>query len=236
MRKTVLTLAILVFFAIASVSLTDRTNAAEPLWKIGRDRTALLVIDMQNDFIKPGACLEVPEARNQIPEIKKLIEAARRFGVPVVYTAHIHRSDGTDMGLMKYWPMINNRTCLVEGSEGAQVYPEIAPKGNERTVLKNRYSAFYNTNLETILRSLRGAGVVDTLIISGTVTNICVESTTRDAFFRDFKIVFAKNACSALPENVNPGAQKATEDIVRIAFFGRVMSVDEIISILEKGE
>lgn len=221
------------FFALGVIGWAD---AAEPLWKVDRKRVALLVIDMQNDFIKPGACLEVPEARRQIPTVKKLIEAARRLGVPMVYTAHYHTRDGTDMGLMKYWPMIGNRTCLVEGTEGVQIYPEIAPKGDERIIWKNRYNAFYNTNLETVLRNLRGLGVVDTLIISGTVTNICVESTARDAFFRDFKIVFAKDASSALPVEVNPGAQKATEDIMRIAFFAHVLTVDEIIGILEKGE
>lgn len=225
------------FFGITLFALTWGANAAEPLWNIDPSKTVLLVIDMQNGFIKEGACLEVPEARKQIPTVKELIDGARKSGVPVVYTGVYHKRDGSDVGLLRYWPVLPPKgTCFAEGTDDVQIHRELAPIGNEMIIWKHSYSAFYNTNLETILRNIRGPNVVDTLIICGTVTNICVESTARDAGFRDFKVVLAHDATSTLPEAVNPGAQKATEDILTIAFFARVMNVKDILEILKHGK
>jgi nicotinamidase-related amidase len=90
----------------------------------------------------------------------------------------------------EWWPDIKLGRSLIKGTKGVEIFPAIKPKKHERIIWKHRYSAFYNTNLETILR---GTGVTD-LVITGVLTNCCCESTARDAFFRDFRVFFLADA------------------------------------------
>jgi ureidoacrylate peracid hydrolase len=160
------------------------------LWKMGKvtpERTALLVIDLQNDFVAKGAVLEVPAARALIPQIKKLLSFCRDKGVTVIYTTHVHRMDGSDMGPMKeLYPPIADHKVLVDGTRGVEIYPEVAPQKDEIVVKKHRYSAFYNTDLDTILK---GKGI-DTVVICGTTTENCCHSAARDAMYRNYRVIF----------------------------------------------
>ena len=197
-------------------------------WEFERDRSVLLVIDMQNDFVLEGAILEVKEARNQIPKIKKLIDKCHELDVPVIYTIQETDPVFCKLEVAAFPPLME--TGMRIGTKGYQVIDELTPEPDDIIVRKRRFSAFYQTDLELILRNIRGtANPADTVIICGTVTNICCESTARDAYFRDFKVVFGTDVCSAN----TPESQAAT--LVNMNVFGRNMDCDSIIAALESG-
>lgn len=193
-------------------------------WSFEKDRAALLVIDMQKDFVDEGAIMEVAMARHRIPTMRRVIEKCRDAGVPVIYTRHV-LSDRFDVSPLEtaYQPKLR-ATGMREDSDGIEIVPELAPLPHETVVSKHRYDAFHNTPLETILRNIRGAGQVDTVIIIGTVTNICCESTARSAFMRDFKVVFISDANGGLDE----ASHNATLTIIG-RVFGRVMNAGEFM-------
>jgi biuret amidohydrolase len=111
----------------------------------------------------------------------------------VIYTAHVHRRDGCDMGLFDdIHPPIANRAALVDGTTGVDIYPELAPAPGEHVIKKHRYSGFFGTDLDIILREWG----VDTVIISGTSTENCCHATARDAMFRNYRVAFLSDATS----------------------------------------
>jgi len=189
-------------------------------WHFKRDNAALLVIDMQNDFVLAGAIMEVPQAKQQVPKIAQLIETCRKLSVPVIYTVHETHPERCKLEIAAF-PHLKD-AGMRRGTPGIEVVKELAPLPNETTICKHRFSAFYQTELELILR---GMGV-DTLIICGTVTNICCESTARDAFYRDFKVLFGSDICSAL----TPEIHNAT--LANMQIFGEVMDSASLHTIL----
>lgn len=200
-------------------------------WKFNRDTAVLLVIDMTKAFIGPTACLPVPECLKQMDNFKAIIGACRKVGVPVIYSAHQHQ--GTkDMGLMKIWPTIADQSCLQSSDPRTQeIYPEIANKPGELVLPKHRYNFFFDTDLETILRNIRGPRVVDTTIIIGDVTNYCCESTARGAFYRDYKVVFPADAnCPFRWENHWATCYTIAEG------FGRVVLTGDLVKWLMQGK
>lgn len=193
-----------------------------------RDRSALLVIDMQNDFVREGAIMEVPEARRQIPQIKKLIACCRELNVPIIYTMHVLDPNLCPLEVKKL-PLLQ-KTGMREGTEGVKIIDELAPFPTDHIIKKRRFSAFYNTELDIVLKNIRGPGQIDTVIICGTLTNVCCESTARDAFFRDYKVIFGSDVNSALDEK----SHKATlHNIEKI--FGRVMDSEALMAALRAG-
>jgi ureidoacrylate peracid hydrolase len=124
------------------------------------------------------------------PQLQRALSCCRASGIPVIYTAHVHRADGCDLGLFRRVPEIANGDVLVAGSAGAGIFPGIAPREGEIVITKHYYSAFYGTDLEIILRGLG----VTTVVISGVTTENCCHATARDAFFRDFEVVFLSDA------------------------------------------
>ncbi len=184
-------------------------------------KAALLVIDMQNDFINKGSMVYTEMAEAIVPNLKRLISTCRKAKIPVIYTAHIHLDPAVDGGMTaQWWPELKDKKVLVAGSKGAEIYPEIAPKPDEKVIYKHRYSAFYNTDLEIVLR---GLGITD-LIITGVMTNICCESTARDAFFRDFRIFVLADGTGSGEEIFHISSLRA------LAYgFAYVTTVEEII-------
>jgi ureidoacrylate peracid hydrolase len=172
-------------------------------------KTAMIVVDMENDFIAPGAPLETPVGRVMLPTLKRALAFCRAQGVHVIYTTHAHRRDGCDMGrFADLWSPIKNRTGLVDGEPGIDIYAEVAPRADEIVIKKHRYSAFYGTDLEIILRGLG----VDTVIISGVTTENCCHATARDALFRDYKVVFLSDATATFDyPDVGQGGMPAAE-------------------------
>ncbi|SJM47724.1 Nicotinamidase [Actinomycetales bacterium JB111] len=149
-------------------------------------RTAVLVIDMQNDFVTVGAPLEVPAARAAVPHIAAILEAARAAGALVVYSAHQRAPLGPAQ-----IPTPNLRTpALAADSTGLKIYPPIAPDDGDLIIVKHQFSAFFDTTLGDELTA-RG---VDTVLITGATTENCCFSTARDAAFRGLRVLFIEDA------------------------------------------
>jgi nicotinamidase-related amidase len=149
-------------------------------------RTALVVIDMQNDFVKQGGNLLVPDAEATVPEIKGLLELARASPIRVVYSQDTHRPGDPEWEI---WP----EHCR-EGSWGWEIVAELAPAADDTVLPKVRCDAFYGTPLDHLLR-LWG---VDTLVICGTVANVSVHYTAASAALRRYDVVIPRDAVSAL--------------------------------------
>ena len=165
------------------------------------DKTALLIVDMNKAFVGKGAPLEVPKAIDNVPRIKLLLETCRELGIPVIHVSHVFRKDGRDRGLMyDFWPILKDGV-LEEGSEGTEIYPDIAPIEGESIISKHRYSAWFGTDLDIIVRNLK----VDTLIICGTTTDRCTGLTAYEAFMRDLKVVFPEDANATFQDEVHKG-------------------------------
>ena len=201
--------------------------------RIDPRRTAMIVVDMENDFVAPGAPLETPAGRTMLPTLKRALTFCRERGIPVIYTTHAHRHGGCDMGRFKdLWPPIMNGAGLVEGKLGVEIYPEIAPRPGEIVITKRRYSAFYCTDLEIILRGLG----VDTVVISGVTTENCCHATARDALFRDYKVVFLSDATGTFDyPDVGQGGMTAAEVhratlVILAVSTAHVMTTDEFIA------
>lgn len=200
-------------------------------------KTALIVFDMLNDFVEVGAVLENIDVReNLIPRLKRLIEVCRSKGIPVIYTSHAHRKDGSDAGLMtEFWANVREMRALVKGTHGVEIYDEIKPQEGDVVIEKRRYSAFYKTDLEIILKN-KG---VDTLIITGASINVGCDTTARDATNRDYKVIFPSDGnvgrdCPDLGWGAIP-----KEEVQRVVFtllahaFARVTTIDELIGELQ---
>lgn len=164
-------------------------------------KTALLIVDMNKAFVGKGAPLEVPKAIDNVPRIKQLLETCRSIDMPVIHVSHVFRKDGRDRGYMyEFWPVLQDGV-LEEGSEGTEIYPDIAPIEGETVIAKHRYSAWFGTDLDIIVRNLK----VDTLIICGTTTDRCTGITAYEAFMRDLKVVFPEDANATFQDEVHEG-------------------------------
>lgn len=162
--------------------------------EINPAKTALIVVDMQNDFVASGAPMETPAARAMVPRLAEALKLCRDTGSRVIFTAHVHRRDGCDMGLFgDLHPPIANREGLVDGTPGVDIYPDLAPVPGEHVIKKHRYSGFFGTDLDIILREWG----IDTVIICGTTTENCCHATARDAMFRNYRVVFLSDATAA---------------------------------------
>lgn len=149
-------------------------------------RTALLVVDMVNDFLEPGGAMVLPGGDVLYEPINRLTDAVRRGGGEVVWVCDRH-ADLRDREFEKRTPH-----CLA-GTWGAQVVDALVRADGDHELPKRRYSAFFQTDLDLWLRERD----VRTLIVCGVVTNICVRSTVHDAFFRGYEVVVATDACAA---------------------------------------
>ena len=124
-----------------------------------------------------GAAMETPAARAVVPKVAEALKICRDAQMKGIYTAHVHRRDGCDMGLFDdLQPPIASRAALVDGTPGVEIYPALAPAHGEHVIKKHRYSGFFGTDLDIILREWG----VDTVIISGTTTENCCHATARD--------------------------------------------------------
>jgi len=163
--------------------------------RLNVQKSALLVIDMQNFFLDRGSPTFTCGGLAILPNIKYLIEMFRKAGRPVIFTKHVHHPDDLDAGIMGWWW---EGKCI-EGSPESTIHPELRPLSGEKVVLKHRYSSFYNTDLETVLRCLK----IEDLVISGIMSNMCCESTARDAYYRDYRVFFPADATASINEEMH---------------------------------
>lgn len=189
--------------------------------KLEPRQAALLVIDMQQFFLDPHSPTFTCGGLAILPTVKRLLAAFREEGRPVIYTRHVHHPGRIDAGIMEWWW---EGMCL-EGTPESEVNPEIAPLPNEKIILKHRYSAFYNTDLETILRCLK----IEDLVVSGIMTNLCCESTVRDAYYRDYRVFFLADGTGTINEEMHLAS------LLNLAFgFAHVTTADEILQQIHK--
>ncbi len=177
-------------------------------WDLRPGRTALVVIDAQNDFLHPEGWyaaqgIDIGHMQRCIEPLQALLAAARAKHIPIVWTRHAIR--GTEDGgpFMQLRPFLKEGG-LRRGSWGSRILEALAPQPDDRYVAKTRLSAFYGTDLEVVLRGL-GA---ETVLFGGVLTNQCVAATSKDAMFRDFKpIVIEACTGTTLPHLHEPALE-----------------------------
>ena len=157
--------------------------------EISSNNTALIIVDMQNDFVKENGSLLVPSAKETINNIKILIDTSRKSGVKIIYTQDTHFEGDKEWEI---WP----EHCR-KNSWGWQIIDELKPLEEDLVIQKNRYDGFYGSNLEHYLIHVFD---IKNLIITGTVSNICVAHTAASAGLRWYYIVVPANGISALTE------------------------------------
>ena len=178
-------------------------------------RTAIVVIDMQNDFGSQGgmfdrAGLDIAPIARLVQPISRVLEAARWAGMLVVYTRQEHNTDLSDMGSESAPHRIKHKRLkvgqvieapngvpsqiLVRDTWNTAIVDELAPHEGDAVISKHRFSAFFETRLDSLLRTRR----IDTLIFVGATTSICVESTVRDATFRDYRCIVLRDCTAEL--------------------------------------
>jgi nicotinamidase-related amidase len=188
-------------------------------------RCALLVIDMQDEFVRPGWTSSwIPEATRQVPRIRRVVDFCRRSAVPVLFTVFSATCGYRDRP--RSGPQMPNRFPAL-GDDPAwflegRVWDELRPLPGEVVLHKPSYGAFFDTPLDTILRSMGR----DTVIICGTLTNCCCGATARQAYERGYYVVFGSDVTSTYDDEM----QRAELSALRFAF-AKIMSADEILRI-----
>jgi ureidoacrylate peracid hydrolase len=199
----------------------DRAELFERACRLEPGRSALLVVDMQRGFLEPGEAMEVPPAREIVPRIRELLDAFRARELPVIFTQftareaapllvgevhpeHRRAQPGAARGLGR-----PSSSCL-EGDPSVETVAELRPRADELVVAKHTYDGFHGTVLDTALRA-RG---VRHLVVTGTMTDICVLATVVGGFDREYRMTVVEDAVATLW----PEIQRATLDIVRRAF------------------
>lgn len=179
--------------------------------------STLLVVDMQQFFLDRASSTYAPGGVAILPAVKRLVAAFRRMERPVIFTKHVHHPGDLDSGIMGWWW---EGKCL-EGSPESEIHPDLTPMPGEKVVFKHRYSAFYNTDLETVLRCLN----VEDIIIAGVMTNLCCESTARDAYYRDYRVFFPADGTGSVSEELHVAS------LLNLAFgFAWVTTADAIVA------
>jgi nicotinamidase-related amidase len=211
--------------------MTDRAAAFARILRLEPARTALLVVDMQRGFVEAGEAMEVPPAREIVPTIRALLDGFRARALPVVFTEFTY-SPAVPILVGELHPEhrpappgarrgfgMPSSACL-EGDPSARTVSALAPQPDELVIRKRWYDAFAGTELDGALRA-RG---VTSLVVTGTMTDICVLSTVVGAFNREYRITVVADAVATL----SPEIQRATLDIVGRAF-GRVVQSREVL-------
>ena len=195
-------------------------------------RTAHVVIDLQNGFMEPGAPVEVPAAREIVPNVNAISKAVRRAGarnIFVRFTTPAAALDEWSSFYSRFSPQTRqaHQEAFAPGAHYWQLWPELDVRDDEAQVDKGRFAAFIpgTCDLHRMLRER----CIDTLIISGTLTNCCCESTARDAMQLNYKVIFVSDANATFTD----AEHNATLNNM-CALFADVMSTDEVIGVLQR--
>jgi nicotinamidase-related amidase len=161
-------------------------------------KPALLIIDMQNDFVRAGAPMQMPGAENIIANVRDVLDAFRSLGHPVFHVMRIHRSDGSDVEIFRR-ETFRNVPFAVEGTFGSEIIDELMPEKDEYIIRKNRMSAFMNTDLDLLLRSLG----IDTVFVTGIQTPNCIRTTVFDAAAHGYQTILVEDAVGARNSDIH---------------------------------
>jgi ureidoacrylate peracid hydrolase len=162
------------------------------------DNTALLIIDMQHDFLDEGAPCYLPGGDSVVPTLQHVLDEFRTAGSPVVHIRTVWQPDGIDRSPFTTSPELQTRGLRL-GEPGADIIAPLTPHEDEYVVNKTRYSGFFQTNLESLLRSLH----CTYLVFGGVATNFCVRSTLQDASYRDFFPVLLADGSTTFSEEAH---------------------------------
>ena len=194
-------------------------------------RTALVVIDMQCAFLQPGAPSETPMAREIVPQINRLAQTLRAQGGTVAFAQGSFQAQGPDVWPLFFDYMVNAEfskailDALTPGRPGHALWPALDVQAQDLRVRKNRYSAFFPGACP--LPELLRAREIDTVLITGTLTNVCCEASARDAMMGDFKTIMVSDANAARSDAEHVAALATV-----MQFFADVRSTDEVIGLL----
>jgi ureidoacrylate peracid hydrolase len=195
---------------------------------IDAGRTALVVVDMQNYFVAEGFPLEAPVARAIVPSINRMAKAMRAAGGTVVWV------QTTSAGALEYWGNLHRHMLtpersdtrlagLDEASEGFKLYRTLEPLATDLWVKKVKYSAFIAGSSD-IHAKLSSRGI-DTVLVTGTVTNVCCESTARDAMMLDYRVIMLSDGNASLSDEEHAASLNNF-----LCYFGDVMTTDEALA------
>lgn len=160
----------------------------ETTWSINPHASAVLVIDMLNDFLVEGGKMVLPGGDHIVPNQKDVLDAARKIDIPIIYVNDAHRP-----GLREDREFLKRGQHCIEGTWGAEVIDALKPSAEDMIITKRRFSGFFETDLDLTLKDLG----IKILIVMGVVTNICVRSTVHDAFFRGYKVIVPTDCVEA---------------------------------------
>nr|VFJ50006.1 MAG: Nicotinamidase-related amidase [Candidatus Kentron sp. FW] len=184
------------------------------------DKIALLIIDMQKDFVLQDAPWCIAGAHATIPIIKKILNVFREKKLPVFHIIRHYREDGSDVELPRRERFLAGTKIVVPGTEGAEVVDELAPEDREYVVVKQRYSAFFMTELVLLLTRLG----IETVVITGTQDPNCVRATAYDAISYDYKVTLISDATSSATDEIH---RQNLRDIAGIGV--KLMTSDQLI-------
>ena len=161
-------------------------------------RVALLIIDMQNDFVLEGKPLRVAGAAAIIPKIQSVLAEFRKRDLPVFHILRVHRTDGSDVEIIRQ-DLFRKQPFAVAGTHGAAVIDELSPQPGEHVITKTRMSAFIGTELDLMLRTLG----VTTLVVCGIQTPNCIRTTVFDGIAHNYPVVLVGDATGAASGEVH---------------------------------
>lgn len=186
--------------------------------------SALLIVDVQNDYCHKEGCLaqqdlDVSMVEEMMPNLKNMISAMKEINVPIIYIQTIHEDSTDSETWIKRLKGKNQKNLCRKDTWGAKFY-QLEPDKDDVIVIKHRYSAFIHTRLESVLRALQ----IETIVMAGVSTNICVESTARDGFMLDFDVIFLSDCTAAFSREAHDMTLQTINQ-----FFGTVATSKEVI-------
>lgn len=199
---------------------TDRPH----VFPVDPDRCALVVIDMQVGFVRRESPQWIPQAERILPRLGTVADAARGLGVPVVFTSAQYLDPSPNDALQMTTAIAEGN--LAAGTAGLEVVPELWRDGDVLIGTKHTYDAFWQTDLDYVLRGLRR----DTVVITGTMTNFCCEATARAGFDRGYHVVLCADLCAS----DNPWSHDATLQTIRRGY-GRVLGSADVLTRWRRG-
>lgn len=180
--------------------------------------SALLVIDMQRYFLEEDAPAYLYPPSELILNVNKLISVFRNSGRPIVFTRHAHTNDSMNGEMARWW----NGELPMDGDGYSELIETLGDKPEDAVIVKTKYSGFEDTTLDEMLRS-QG---IDTVVICGIMTNLCVETTARHAFMKDFQVMVVEDACATK----NRAYHKAS--ILNLSYgFAKISKTSDIIDL-----
>ncbi|HPT65286.1 MAG: isochorismatase family cysteine hydrolase [Acetomicrobium sp.] len=185
--------------------------------------TAFLIIDMQNDFCLPGAPFEVKGAMEVAKKIREALQACRKYGLPVVHVFRYYRPNGSDVEITRYDKFVQVGGALIEGTKGGEIVDELKPIDGEYLICKRRWSAFFQTELDNLLKRLD----VDQVVVTGVQTPNCIRGTVWDANSLDYEVIVLTDGTGASTSEVH---EANLNDMKNIGV--KLMTVEEFIKSL----